>query len=208
MMICCLVVTASSAQTWSEWFRQKKTQQKYLMQQIVALKAYGEVIQKGYGIAREGLNTVRNIADGEFRLHDLFFKSLQNVSPTVRRYGRIADIVRLQAITVRMASRQLSEIRRNKRFGSSEVDYLSRVFGRLLEDCSATVEELIAVTSSGLELSDDARLRRIDLLYEQTCQQHAFCEVFGQDAMILAIQRTRELDSNGAIGDWLGPAEK
>ncbi|UYQ92153.1 hypothetical protein MKQ68_18870 [Chitinophaga horti] len=205
MAVCCLVATACSGQTWNEWFRQKNTQKKYLAQQILALKAYSEVIQKGYGIAREGLNVIGSITDGEFRLHDLFFNSLRNVSPVVGRYGRIADIIGLQLTTVRKASRQIAEIRRDKKFRRAEIDYLGRVFAKLLEDCSVTVDELIEVTTSGeLELSDDARLKRIDVLYERTCQQHAFCEVFGQEAMVLAILRARELGVGDDMAGWYG----
>jgi hypothetical protein len=37
--------------TFSEWFRQKKTQKKYHAQQINALQVYLEFVKKGYGVA-------------------------------------------------------------------------------------------------------------------------------------------------------------
>lgn len=60
---------ASKVQTFHEWFRQKKTQKKYLIQQIAALKVYLGYVQKGYSIAQKGLTTVSNIKKGNFDLH-------------------------------------------------------------------------------------------------------------------------------------------
>lgn len=60
------------AQTWSEWFRQKKTQKKYLLQQIAALKVYIDYAEKGYKIACDGIHAVREIKRGDFNLHDNF----------------------------------------------------------------------------------------------------------------------------------------
>lgn len=44
-------VNRSHAQTWDEWFNQKSTQKKYLLQQIAAFEAYLSYAKKGYDIA-------------------------------------------------------------------------------------------------------------------------------------------------------------
>lgn len=208
LILCLLVLGASvaQAQTWGEWFRQKKTQKKYLLQQIAALKAYSEVLQKGYGIARGGLNTVRDFTDGEFQLHDLFFKSLRNVSPAVRRYGRVADIIDLQIQTVRTTSRHLAEIRRSRHLSTGEIAYLNEVFKRLLDDCYAVVDELIVVVSAGgFELTDDQRLLRIDMLYSRASDQRVFAEQFGQESLLLDLLRLREINGVDVLGRMYGP---
>jgi len=66
------------AQTFSEWFRQKKTQKKYLLQQIAALQVYIGYAQKGYRIAKEGLTTIGGFTKGEFDLHSDFINSLSS----------------------------------------------------------------------------------------------------------------------------------
>jgi len=53
-----------NAQTWNEWFRQKKTQKKYLVQQIAALKVYLKYLKQGYRIVDKGLSLVGDIKDG------------------------------------------------------------------------------------------------------------------------------------------------
>ena len=53
-----------NAQGLSEWFNQKATQKKYLLQQIAALQVYIGYLQKGYSIAKTGLTTIGNIKNG------------------------------------------------------------------------------------------------------------------------------------------------
>jgi 3-phenylpropionate/cinnamic acid dioxygenase small subunit len=50
-----LLVTASGvyAQNWKEWTQQKKTQIKYLVNQIAALQIYATYVEKGYAIAKK-----------------------------------------------------------------------------------------------------------------------------------------------------------
>lgn len=49
----------AEAQTFDEWFRQKKTQKKYLVQQIAALKVYLGYLKEGYEIAQKGMGYSR-----------------------------------------------------------------------------------------------------------------------------------------------------
>lgn len=64
-------------QTWKEWLRQKKTKKEYLLAQIAALEAYGSAIKKGYAIAREGLQDIRQMKDGLSGLHQDHFRGMQ-----------------------------------------------------------------------------------------------------------------------------------
>ncbi|MDQ3843049.1 MAG: hypothetical protein M3342_03415, partial [Bacteroidota bacterium] len=80
------------AQTVEEWTDQKKTQIKYLLQQIAALKVYTGHIQKGYAIARSGLTTIQSIKKGDVTVHQTFFSSLQKVSPAIQQYSKVNDI--------------------------------------------------------------------------------------------------------------------
>jgi hypothetical protein len=83
IMLCSMSCYTSIAQTpnWNEWFRQKKTQLKYLAEQIAALKVYLEYLKKGYDVAQKGLSTIELIKSGSFSLHKDYFNSLKQVSP-------------------------------------------------------------------------------------------------------------------------------
>ena len=51
--IACIILSTNigHSQKWDEWFKQKKTQKKYLIQQIAALKVYLGYLKEGYDIA-------------------------------------------------------------------------------------------------------------------------------------------------------------
>src|SRR3954469_16187075 len=76
----------SQGQTFSEWFRQKKTQKKYLIEQIAALQVYTGYLEKGYSIVIEGLSQISNIKHSDFDLHADYFSSLKYINPSIKNY--------------------------------------------------------------------------------------------------------------------------
>src|SRR3954466_3372099 len=85
----------SQGQTFSEWFRQKKTQKKYLIEQIAALQVYEDYLEKGYSIVNEGLSQIKDIKHGDYDLHSGYFSSIKNINPTIRNYEKSIYIVEL-----------------------------------------------------------------------------------------------------------------
>ena len=124
-----------SAQTWSEWFRQKKTQKKYLLQQIAALQVYADYASKGYGIARDGLGIIGNIRKGDFSMHSNYFSSLIKVNPQVRGSIRRSQALSLCSwVLSSQAKHALSQFNRTtNNLPPAEVAYLRNVFKNLLE---------------------------------------------------------------------------
>lgn len=184
----------SNAQTTDEWLNQKATQKKYLLQQIAALQVYLGYAKKGYNISTSGINTIRNIKNGDFNLHRDFFNRLKNVNPAIRRYAKVADIIAYQIKIIRQTKVTLQQIRETKQFTEAELDYCNKVFDNLMDECIKTVEELILVTTSGeLEMTDDERLKRIDGLYADIQDKYSFTCSFTEDMGLLAVQRLGEL---------------
>lgn len=184
---------SSNAQTFDEWFNQKSTQKKYLLQQIAALQVYLGYAKKGYNIVNSGVNTIRNIKNGDFNLHKDFFNRLKNVNPSIRRYAKVADIIAYQVKIIKQTRVALQQIRETKQFTEAELDYCKLVFDTLLDECVKKVEELILVTTPGeLEMKDDERLKRIDGLYADVQDKYSFACSFSEDMGLLAIQRLGE----------------
>lgn len=184
---------SSSAQTTDEWFNQSSTQKKYLLQQIAALQAYLAYAKKGYSIVTGGINTIRNIKNGDLNLHRGFFNRLQNVNPAIRRYAKVAEIIAYQVRIIKQTKLVLQQIRESKQFTEAELNYCKQVFDTLLDECIKTVEELILVTTSGeLEMKDDERLKRIDGLYADVQDKYSFACSFSEDMGLLAVQRLGE----------------
>lgn len=191
-----LFVSAGSslqAQTFEEWFQQKKTQKKYLIQQIAALQVYIGYAKKGYNIAKEGLTTIGGFTRGEFNLHTDYFNSLKSVNPEIKRYARVADIIALQVKIVQNYNRTYRRLNGSDAFSNDELAYIGRVFSRLLNDCDKTLDELITLTTNGkLEMKDDERMKRIDILYLDMQDKFTFTQSFSNDAISLAASRIKE----------------
>lgn len=190
-----LVSAAGSlqAQTFAEWFQQKKTQKKYLLQQIAALQVYIGYAQKGYNIAKEGLTTIGGFTKGEFNLHTDYFNSLKSVNPEIKRYVKVAGIIALQIKIVQNYNLTYRQINSSDAFSNDELAYIGRVFGRLLDDCDKTLDELITITTdSKLEMKDNERIDRIDKLYLDMQDKFTFSKSFSNDAKSLAASRLKE----------------
>jgi hypothetical protein len=89
-----------SVQTAEEFFDQKKTQKKYLLKQIAALKVYSGYLQKGYAITTAATEAISKKKSGENNFHALFFNSLAKVSPQVLSYPTLAHTTFLEQVII------------------------------------------------------------------------------------------------------------
>lgn len=204
IIICSLLLVQTvQAQTWDEWWRQKKTQKKYLLQQIAALKIYIEYSKKGYEIAKGGLDFIGDVKNGEFNLHKGYFNSLKTINPEVAHYSRVAEIMALQTSILKGSSSTRKQLRQSGMLTGSQLEYVGGVLDRMLANCGELLDELSLVTTAGkLEMTDDQRLKRIDQIYVQMQDNHRFTEGFGNEARMLSASRRQEqndIKSNRAI---------
>jgi len=142
---CFLFLMSARAQTPAEWMQQKKTQEKYLLQQIAALKLYGQYAKKGYDVATKGLATISNIKNKDFSLHQKQASSLKNVNPKIGSYSRIADVVAFQGYIRKQAKGTIDAMAETRSFSPAELTYCKKVFENLLEECVQTINELVMV---------------------------------------------------------------
>ena len=182
-----------SAQTWSEWFRQKATQKKYLLQQIAALQVYSGYLSKGYAIAKSGLNTMNDIKNGDLLQHTHYFTSLTTVSPIIKRSAKVMDIMALQINITKQSGNALKIFRKNHDFTATEINYLQSVLSKILSAVYKNLEELLNIlTNRTLQMKDDERVKAIDKLYSDILDKQQFLRAFSNNAAGLSIQRSNE----------------
>lgn len=187
------LIGSLQAQTYDEWFRQKKTKKKYLLQQIAALKVYVDYAQKGYRISREGLGSIGQLIGSEFALHTDYFKSLEDVNSNVRSHPNVAKMISLQTSIMQEYNVNRNLLGKNDYLTDAELRYVNRVLNRLMDDCEANLEELLNLTADGsLKMADDERLARIDKLYADTQDNYTFSKKFSNETKALAVSRERE----------------
>lgn len=193
IIIIVLCTESVAAQNQAEWFRQKATQKKYLLQQIVALQLYSGYLSKGYIIAKNGLNTIKSFKDGDLTQHIKYFTSLVTVNPQIKKYKKVADIIALQIRIVKQVGFAIKSFKKNDHFTLSEINYLQSVFNTLLSDCAKNLDELLnLITNENLQLKDDERIEAIDKLYIDMLDKEQFAQAFTNNAAGLSIQRSNE----------------
>lgn len=188
-----IAIQLSHAQTYDEWFRQGKTQKKYLLQQIAALQMYTGYAEKGYSIATKGLRAIKDIKNGDFNLHNNHFSSLFNVNPNIKKTAQVADIIATQFFITNQAKNIIKYCVKSGQLSPSEIKYLKQVFSNLLDDCAKNLDELFGLITNGeLQINDDERLRRIDRLYCDMQDKQVFVQSFGNAAKGLSLQRLND----------------
>src|ERR1044072_6034317 len=70
----------------------------------------------GYKILYKGYSAVKDISKGSFDLHKNFLDALLEVSPAVKKYKRIADIIACQARIVKEYKSAFEQFREDKSF--------------------------------------------------------------------------------------------
>ncbi len=193
----CFSLKRGQAQLWKEWFRQKKTQIEYLVNQIGALQVYIELGQKGYKIVDEGLTAINNIKTGDFNLHNDFFNALKSINPKIRNSANVADIIALQIKIIESEQRIVKSVRESDLLTQQEVDYVIRVGTRLLIQTADNVELLMdLITANRLVLSDDERINRINLIHADVQDQYEFIQQFSNETGLLILSRGREIQDS------------
>ncbi|NIJ52180.1 hypothetical protein [Dyadobacter arcticus] len=185
--------TTLQAQTFKEWFRQKKTQKKYLIEQIAQLKIYLELTEKGYKIAKQGLTAIGDLKPGEFKFHKNYFDSLKIVNPKIASLPKIKWIGAYNGEVRNICSTCLSKNGLTEYLNGDELAYLRAVFDRLDADCDKIQVTLKEVTTDGnLAMTDDERVKRIEALYQQTLFNLTFSKAFCSESAVLAAARMKE----------------
>jgi len=184
---------AQDAPNFNEWFKQKKTQIKYLVQQIAALQVYLGYLKKGYEIVDNGLTTIGNIKDGSFNQDQTYLTSLRTVSPVVRNAPEVQDILVYQRYIVNAFKGLRDFAADNEYFTSQEREYINAVHLNMLRECQDSVDELNLILTAGeTEMTDDDRLQRLAGVHEEMLDKYSFTGAFVSSTQVLALQRAKE----------------
>ncbi|MGE6220374.1 TerB family tellurite resistance protein [Nubsella zeaxanthinifaciens] len=173
------------------------------VEKLSQLKNILSDMKRGYVILSGGYNTVRNIAQRNFSLHELFLDGLMAVSPEVRKYHKVVGIVNVQSD---MISEYKSAYRRfagSGVFSAEDLGYLAQVYGKLSSESLQNLDRLLMVVTTGkMRMSDEERLSAIDRIYEDTVDKLGFLRSFNQQATLLGMQRQREKTEVQSLSDY------
>ena len=157
-------------------------------------------MKKGYQILEGGYNTIKDISEGNFSLHKAFLDGLMQVSPAVRNYRRVADIINYQIVLVKEYRNAYGRFKRDNNFNPQELDYIGDVYNNLLKESLRNLDELTTIITAGkTRMSDDERLQAIDRIYADMQDKLTFLRHFNNNTTVLAVQRAKERNDVQAL---------
>jgi hypothetical protein len=163
------------------------------IQKLTQLKAILKDLQDGYKVLDAGYSAIRDISKGSFNLHKAYLDGLLAVSPSVKSYRRIADIISIQLSLIQRYKQAWALFQQDRHFRPDELSLISTVYVNLL---AASVKDLTSlagiVTDGQIRASDAERLKQIDALYTGMTQKSAFMDEVGNSTKMLSIQRASD----------------
>lgn len=163
------------------------------VEKLSQLKNILSDMKKGYTVVSQGYSKVKDIASGNFSLHEVFLDGLMVVSPQVKKYRRVTDIISAQKNIVAEYKAALGAFRGADVFNVSELDYLGNVYASLFDASLQNLDDLaMVITSSKLRMSDEERLRAIDRIFLNVSDKLEFLRDFNRGAVVLFHQKQKE----------------
>jgi len=164
------------------------------VEKLAQLKKILSNMKKGYEIVSTGYNTIKDISKGNFNIHQTFLDGLMQVSPAVRKYKKIAEIISYQTQLVKEYKSAFRRFDASNLFNTNEIRYMDNVYTNLFNKSLQNLEELTMVITAGkLRMSDDERINAIDRIYNDIADKLVFLRTFNKENNVLAIQRGREM---------------
>ena len=163
------------------------------VEKLTQLKSILTDMKKGYTIVSQGYSSIKEIAQGNFSLHQSFLEGMMVVSPEIKKYSRVADIISCQRDLVNTYKSGFENFKAGGSFSTQELAYLGNVYSQLFDQSLDNLDELAMVlTNSKLGMTDEERLKAIDRMFEDAADGLEFLRHFNVQVSILQHQRSKQ----------------
>ncbi len=163
------------------------------IQKLAALKANLNEMYKGYNVLAQGYENIKNINVSNFNLHKNFLDGLLLVSPVVKQYKKVSDIISAQQQLVSEYTTASKTLRSSGYMNADELNYMGTVYNNLFKTSLKDLDALTTVLTDGsVRMSDAERLQVIDKIHGGMMDKLNFLKQFDQSNTLLAVQRAKE----------------
>jgi hypothetical protein len=163
------------------------------VEKLTQMKQILKDLYKGYEIVSKGYNRIKDISQGNFNLHQAFLDALMQVSPAVKKYKRVADIISAQSMLVKEYKNAFKRFKGSNLFNDREINYMAGVYSSLFNKSLECLDELLMViTANKLRMSDAERFAAIDRIFDDIQDKLSFLRTFNRSTTTLAVQRGKE----------------
>ena len=170
------------------------------IKKLASLKNILVDLKKGFEIISNGYNSIKNISEGNFNLHQTFLNSLMQISPQVKKYHHVADIINDNLMIVTEYKTAFNKIKGSNLFSPEEITYMGKVYSNLFNQSTKSLDDLVTVlTANKLRMNDDERINAIDNVWAEVTNQLTFIRHFNDNTKVLALQRSKEQNDASAV---------
>ncbi|QXV66803.1 hypothetical protein INP83_06880 [Mucilaginibacter sp. 21P] len=196
--------TEAYGQTFSEWFKQKKTQKQYLLQQISALMTYRRFASDGYQIAKGGLGSIGRYVGQEYDLHSDHYQRLKTVNTAIKSDPQVKTILSRQHDILALTS----QAKVQNGLTPNESSYIKKVCAALIEDCDGLLNDLQTVVNDNkVTMSDEERLRQIGRICRSMQDNYRFAQSFNDQLKLYMLQKDQQQKDVNTIKQWYGKVD-
>ena len=137
------------------------------VEKLEQLKEMLEGMKEKYRILQSGFNQVKGITEGNFRLHEAFLNRLMQVSPEVKSYYKVAEIIQYQLRLVQTVSGIRTELNQLGWDNWEEQEKVIQSFTAFSRAGMENMESLLLILADGqLQMDDGERIRSIDRIHD------------------------------------------
>lgn len=161
-------------------------------EKLMQMKEILDNMYKGYIILEKGYTRVKGVAEGNFKLHEVFLNELLTISPEVRKYYRVAEIIQYQQQILGEYKSSYHKAKNSDSFSGSELAFMAELYEGLFKASLRNLDELLLILTAGeLRMSDFERLKAIDHLHGEMSDLLVSLREINRDVFSLGNQRNR-----------------
>ncbi|TSD67652.1 TerB family tellurite resistance protein [Inquilinus sp. KBS0705] len=175
------------------------------IEKLTQLKGILSDMKTGYQIYQQGYGSISQLSKGNFDLHSVYLNGLLSINPTVKNYGRVAEIITQQVSLISEYKSAYKQFQQSGSFSVSELNYMSSVYTQLVNQSLQNLDDLTNVLTAGkLRMSDDERMRAIDRIYASSSDKLQFLRHFNRQGVLLNIQRSKDVGDTRTMKQLYG----
>lgn len=167
------------------------------IEKLTQFKAILSDMKTGYTVIENGYGEIKNISQGNLDLHNNYLTGLLSVSPALRKYSKVLDIITCQQTLLAEYKSAYSTYKAGGRFNSDEIIYMGKVYTNLINESLDNLNQLTTVMTDGkVRMSDDERMKIIDHIDSDMHDKLSYQRAFNDRISAVDAQRAQDSKDN------------
>lgn len=151
------------------------------------------------------LDEISNWTQKQRDLYKGYYQELEKVKSIITYYHRIKEITGKQTSLIRQYERAWDLFKQDSHFSASELEYMQKVYGGILEQSMRNIDQIFLVLESfTTQMSDLKRLEIINQAANQIEQNYDDLILFNKQNILLSLQRSKTASDAQKVKQFYG----